>query len=78
MAKLARNVEIERLGGLEIDGELEPGRLHVGRLLALENPSRVDTDLAERISQAGGVAHQASRRHVVAHIIARGQCVSRC
>ena len=35
-----RHVEAERLGGLEVDDQLELGRLHdrqVGRLLALED-----------------------------------------
>ena len=44
-------VEAERLGGLEIDDELELGRLHhrqVGRLLALENAADIDAGLRDR------------------------------
>jgi hypothetical protein len=47
-----RHVEPELLRGLEIDDELEPGRLHhrqLGRLLALENPPGIDADLPVRI-----------------------------
>ena len=43
------NVEAERLGGLEVDDELEFGGLHdrqVGRLLALENPTDIHAGLA--------------------------------
>src|SRR5262249_16742692 len=60
--------------------QLELGRLYhwqIGRLLALENPTRIDTELAVRIGQAGAVAHQASRCHDVARAIARGQRVAR-
>ena len=42
-------VNAERLGGLEVDDELEFGGVHdrqVGRFLALENPSGVDAGLA--------------------------------
>ena len=42
------HVEAERLGGLEVDDELELGRLlhrQVGGLLALENAVGVDTRL---------------------------------
>ena len=42
-------VEAERLGGLEVDDQLELGRLHdrqVGRLLALENAAGIDAGLA--------------------------------
>ena len=41
-------LEAERLGGLEVDDQLELGRLHdrqVGRLLALENAAGVDAGL---------------------------------
>ena len=44
-----RNFEAERLGGLEIEHELEFGGPHdrqVARLLALENPPGVDAGLA--------------------------------
>ena len=56
-------VEAERLGGLEIDDQLELGRLHdrqVGRLLALEDAADIDADLTIRIRDVGSVAHQSA------------------
>src|SRR5450759_1587732 len=47
--------EAERLGGFEVDHELESGGPHdrqVGRFLALENPPGVDAGLAIGIGQA--------------------------
>ena len=48
-------VEAERLGGLEVDHELELGRLidrQVGGLFALENPSDVEAGPAICISRS--------------------------
>ena len=56
-------VEAERLGGLEVDDQLELGRLHhrqVGGLFALENPADVDAGLAISSGMIGSVAHQAA------------------
>ena len=42
--------QAERLGGLEVDDQLELGRLHhrqVGRLVALEDPAGIDADLRD-------------------------------
>ena len=75
-------VEAERLGGLEVDDQLELGRLlhrQVGRLLALEDTAGVDADLAIEVSDAGPVAHQAAGRDELAirrnrrHRVARRQ-----
>ena len=47
-----RHREAERLGGLEVDDQLELGRLQdrqVGWLLALEDAPGVDADLAIRV-----------------------------
>ena len=58
-----RHVEAERLGGLEVDDQLEFGRLldrQVGRLLALENAAGVDASLLVRIRDVGPVAHQSA------------------
>jgi hypothetical protein len=44
-----RHGEPERFGGLEVDHQLELGRLEnrqIGRLLALENPADIDAGLA--------------------------------
>src|SRR5262249_172301 len=65
---------IERLRGLEVDHQLELGRPHhrqIGRLLAFENPPRVDARLAKRISQVGSVAHQPATSSAPARIWAR-------
>ena len=58
-------VEAERLGGLEVDDQLELGRLHdrqVGRLRALEDAAGVDADLAIGIRQARCRSSSARRR----------------
>jgi hypothetical protein len=49
----------ERLGGLEIDDQLEGGRLldrQIGWLLAPEDPSGVNAELAPRIGEARSIA----------------------
>src|SRR5262249_48738427 len=56
-----RKTEAEYSGGLEVDHELELGRLYdrkVGGLLALENPAGVHTGLAICVGDACSVAHQ--------------------
>src|SRR5262245_28971136 len=58
-----REGEAEYLGGVEVDHELELGRLHdrqVGGLLALQNPSGIHTGLAICAGDARSVAHQAA------------------
>src|SRR5215470_6270005 len=58
-----RKVEAECSGGVEVDHELELGRLHyreVGRLGTLEDFAGVDTGLTVRFRLAGSVAHQAA------------------
>jgi len=58
-----RNFEAERLGGLEVDDEVEDGWLHdreVRWLLALENASRVKTQLTICSGYVNSVADQAS------------------
>jgi hypothetical protein len=58
--RTCNHFEAERLGGLEVDHELEFGGLHdrqVGRFLALENPSGdYARDIAARPIQAGDEA----------------------
>src|SRR5262249_31233741 len=56
-----RHVEVECPGCLEVEHELEFGRLHyrqVGRLFALENAPGVDASLAIGIGDAGSIADQ--------------------
>ena len=46
--QLGWNLETERLGGLEVDHELELGRLHnrqISRLLAFEDASGINAGL---------------------------------
>ena len=56
-----RNGEAEGFGGLEIDDELEPGRLHdrqVGRLFTFEDAAGIGADLTKDVRKVGAVAHQ--------------------
>ena len=56
-------VEAERLGGLEVDDQLDLGGLldrQVGGLLALENAARIVAGPAVRVGIAAAVAHQAA------------------
>ena len=75
-----RHVEAERLGGLEVDHQLElasaaapAGR----RLLALENAAGIDADLTIRDRKGCSVAHQAAGHGVLAHRIDCRQRVAR-
>src|SRR5262249_27884325 len=56
-----RNFKAQYPRGLEIDDQLELGRLRdrqVGRLRALEDATGIDAHLTERIDRARSVAHQ--------------------
>src|SRR5205823_7276669 len=58
-----RHGQAQRLGGLQVDDQLELGRLlyrQVGRLLALEDLPGVSADLAEGGGEARPVAEQAT------------------
>ena len=58
-----REGDAERLGGLEIDDQLDFRTLldrQVGRLLAIQGPADVNTDLTIGIPQTGSVNYQAS------------------
>jgi hypothetical protein len=57
--------DVERLGGLQVDHELELGRLldgQVGRLDAFENVAGVDANLTKTARDVGSVAHQPAGR----------------
>src|SRR5580704_2215459 len=59
-----RDGEAERLRGLEVDYQLEPGRLlyrQIGRLCALEDLVHEHRRLAIEIRLPGAVGHQSSR-----------------
>src|SRR6516225_11260218 len=73
-----RHGKTKPLGGLEIDHELEFGGLYdrqIARLLALEDPTRVHTNLAISICNAGCVAYQTPCRGILAQSIARRQSI---
>src|SRR4051812_24119977 len=56
----AANFESERLGGPEVDHQLEFGRLHhwkIASLLTLENPTNINADLVICIGKTVSVAH---------------------
>jgi hypothetical protein len=64
-----RHFKSERLGGREIDHQIQPGRPHhrqVGRLLALENAAAVDAHQAVHVGKIASVAHQAAGRDKLA------------
>src|ERR1700756_5016067 len=59
--QIDREGDAERLGGLEIDDELDFRGLHdrqIARLLTLEDPTGIDANLAKRLRKARSVAHQ--------------------
>src|SRR5262249_16107284 len=67
--------EAERLGGLQVDDQLELGSLHhrqVGGFFAFENATRVDSYLAIHIHQAVSVTEQAASVRKCAKVVDRG------
>src|SRR5262249_42876927 len=69
----------ERPGGLEIDREVEPGRLddrQVCWLFALENPTRINAGLAISVRNAGSVAHETGSGDELTIMIGCRNCVS--
>ena len=76
-----RHCEVQRLGGLEVDHELEFGGLHdrqVGGFLTLQNPAGVDADLTIGIGEDGPVTHQATSHDKFAQVIGRRQRIASC
>src|SRR5215471_19117436 len=51
---------------------------HVGRLLALENPTDIGADQAIGIGKIGSVAHQAAGRDELAQKVNSGNRMTRC
>src|ERR1700732_2720391 len=75
-----RHGEAERLGGLEIDHQLEGGRLlhrQIGRLGAVEDLSGVNADLAIYADEARPIADQPAGRGELAPFIDRGNLIAR-
>src|SRR5438309_8920358 len=75
-----RDRQPQRLGGLEIDDQLEPSQLldwQIGRLGAVEDLSGVNAQLARVISAARSIAYQAAGRGEIAPNIDRRNSVAR-
>ena len=73
-------VEAEHPGGLQVDDQLELGRLHdrqVRRLGALEDAAGVDAGLTIGIRDIGSVAHQPADLGIGARCICRGDPMMR-
>src|SRR5262245_2073900 len=78
---LVRNIDAERIRGLEVDHQLEFGRLHdrqVGNLFPLQNPAGVDTDLTVGVGKIGSVTNETTSHSEFALHVNRGHCMSRC
>src|SRR5262245_16162566 len=71
-----RHSNAERVGGLEIDDQLDFRRLldrQVRRLVALENSPNVSADQTVKFRFAAAIAHQAARGGELAKSVDRGQ-----
>src|SRR6266446_9957590 len=76
-----RHGEAERLGGLEIDDQLESRRLldrQISRLLALEDLSDVNAEPVKGGREAGSIADQAAGFGEPAPLIDRWNGMPRC
>src|SRR5215475_538505 len=70
--QLRRYFEAQRLGGLEIDHQLELCRLHhrqFARLFALQDPTDIDSSLSIGIRDAGAVGHKPAGKGKLAKFI---------
>src|SRR6516164_7800895 len=79
--ELRTDFKSERLRGLEINRELKFGGLHnrqFARLLAVENPTDVNSRLAISVRYARSITHQATARYIIALRITRRQRMTRC
>jgi hypothetical protein len=59
-----RHVEAQRLGGLEVDGEIEFGRIldwQIGWALTFEDASDVPCRLANQFGKINAISNQAAR-----------------
>src|ERR1700730_4451501 len=74
-----RDSEPEGHRSLEVYDQLDFRRLHdrqVGRLLAFENPTRVDAGLAIRIGNTASVTHQAAAGGKLAELVDCGHRIA--
>jgi hypothetical protein len=73
-----RHDQAECPGGVEVDGEIEPGGLHdrqIGRLGAFENSPDVVADYAKLVLPRGRVAYETSRSDGSTIGVNRRNCV---
>jgi hypothetical protein len=73
--------QAERLRGLEIDDQLEPGRLfdrQIGGFGARQNPTDIDPDPAKHDGEAGSIADQPAGRGEFAPLIDRRNGMTLC
>src|SRR5450759_1948112 len=76
-----RKSEPERLGGFEVEDQLELGRLYnrqIRRLLTLEDAAGIDAGLVVRIVRTGSVTHQTATHGGFALLIDRWDRMTRC
>src|SRR5215468_12165142 len=74
--QLVWNIEAQRLGGLEVDHQLEFNRLHHRKVLGLrsiENPLRIDADFAISFGKAHAITHQPTVHCIFAKLVEGGQ-----
>src|SRR5437763_15498967 len=74
-----RHGEAERLGGLEVDDQLEGRRLldrQIGGLGALEDLSGVCADQAKGGGETRSIADQTAGRHELAPLVERRNCMA--
>jgi hypothetical protein len=74
-----RDGEAEGVGGLEVDDQIEFGRLldrQVGRFLAFENAPGIDASLVESIAETAAITYQAAGQDILTECEDRGQRMS--
>src|SRR5262249_9610101 len=72
--------ETERLRGLEVEDQFDLGELlhrQGGPILALENATDIDADLAICLRNIAPIAHQAAGRRKWTILIDRGYCIAK-